>query len=164
MSHDLHTSPVSRSKPWISRFLMVLTSAAFVSGTLALPASAAVTHQTRPSVTTDTPGGDQDHCPVAILCGGAGGDGGNGPDPNREPGGGAYGPNTCKPGYVWADSFDGDSRCVTPADRQAFHDRNPHRQPGGGAYGPSTCEPGYVWRERFDGDTECVTPGERWNR
>jgi hypothetical protein len=57
-------------------------------------------------------------------------------DPNRQPGGGAYGPYTCKSGFVWRDSYDGDHRCVTPAERKRVHDDNPDRQPGGGAYGP----------------------------
>jgi hypothetical protein len=82
-------------------------------------------------------------------------------NPNRQPGGGAYGPNTCKPGYVWRDKFDGDALCVTPAERDAAHAENPNRQPGGGAYGPNTCKPGYVWRNKFDGDALCVTPAER---
>ncbi|MFA7767802.1 hypothetical protein ACGFNX_40725 [Streptomyces sp. NPDC048723] len=73
----------------------------------------------------------------------------------------AYGPETCLPGYVWRDSYDGDAVCVKPEERQAVHDQNPNRQPGGGAYGPRTCKPGYVWREKWDGDTQCVTPEER---
>ncbi|MET9468111.1 hypothetical protein ABZY44_25615, partial [Streptomyces sp. NPDC006544] len=82
-------------------------------------------------------------------------------NPNRQPGGGAYGPSTCKPGYVWREKWVGDALCVTPAERQRVHDQNPNRQPGGGAYGPSTCKPGYVWREKWVGDTLCVTPAER---
>ncbi|MFF3083828.1 hypothetical protein ACFVRB_02115 [Streptomyces nojiriensis] len=74
---------------------------------------------------------------------------------------GAYGPNTCEPGYVWRDSYDGDALCVTPEERQRVHDANPNRQPGGGASGPSTCKPGYVWRDSYDGDALCVTPEER---
>ena len=34
-----------------------------------------------------------------------------------EPGGGAYGPQTCKQGYVWREAFDGDTVCVTPERR-----------------------------------------------
>jgi hypothetical protein len=45
-------------------------------------------------------------------------------NPNRQPGGGAYGPNTCKPGYVWRNKFDGDALCVTPAERDAAHAKN----------------------------------------
>lgn len=36
------------------------------------------------------------------------------PTLNREPGGGAYGPDTCKQGFVWREAFDGDTICVTP--------------------------------------------------
>ncbi|MFF4646535.1 hypothetical protein [Streptomyces sp. NPDC001389] len=43
---------------------------------------------------------------------GQGGSGGN--NPYRDPNGGAYGPDTCQQGYVWRDSFDGDTVCVTP--------------------------------------------------
>ena len=35
----------------------------------------------------------------------------------REPGGGAYGPMTCKQGWVWREAFDGDAVCVTPERR-----------------------------------------------
>jgi hypothetical protein len=33
-------------------------------------------------------------------------------DPN-----GAYGPNSCKQGFVWREAFDGDVVCVTPGTR-----------------------------------------------
>lgn len=82
-------------------------------------------------------------------------------DPNRQRNGGAYGPYTCKPGFVWRDSYEGDHLCVTPADRKKAHDDNPDRQPGGGVYGPYTCKPGFVWRDSYDGDYACVTPQER---
>lgn len=82
-------------------------------------------------------------------------------DPNRRPGGGAYGPYTCKAGFVWRDSYEGDHLCVTPDERKKAHDDNPDRQPGGGAYGPYTCKPGFVWRDSYDGDYACVTPRER---
>ncbi|MCX5148415.1 hypothetical protein OHB36_16790 [Streptomyces sp. NBC_00320] len=140
MSNHVHTPTRAESKRRISRLMLVLTSAAFIAGSVALPASAAITPQTRSSAKSVLPG---DY------------------DPNRQPGGGAYGPNTCKPGYVWRDAWDGDTLCVTPAQRQATHDENPNRQPGGGAYGPSTCKPGYVWREAWDGDTLCLTPAQR---
>jgi hypothetical protein len=35
----------------------------------------------------------------------------------RKPGGGVYGPLTCKSGYVWRDAWDGDGVCVTPETR-----------------------------------------------
>ncbi|MFB6478792.1 hypothetical protein ACFCXF_21015 [Streptomyces virginiae] len=63
------------------------------------------------------------------LLGGGGGSGGTGGEagsgrynamhPNRDPNGGAYGPDTCLQGYVWRESYDGDTFCVTPAERDA---------------------------------------------
>ncbi|MFE9634316.1 hypothetical protein [Streptomyces sp. NPDC006463] len=83
---------------------MALTSAAFVSGAVALPASAATTPESQPST-------------VSLR---------SDDNPNREPG--AYGPNTCNPGYVWRDSYDGDALCVTPAERAKGQliDNGPH--------------------------------------
>lgn len=79
--------------------------------------------------------------------------------------GGAYGPDTCRQGYVWREAFPGDHVCVTPKTRsQAAYDNSqaPYRRnPGGGAYGPDTCRQGYVWREAFSGDHVCVTPQTR---
>ncbi|MFG2879935.1 hypothetical protein ACGFYU_33820 [Streptomyces sp. NPDC048337] len=129
MTRDLH-------KRRVLRVGMALTAAAFVSGAIALPASAATPH----------------HSPVTGI---------GSKDPHRQRGGGVYGPNTCVPGYVWRDSYEGDSKCVTPAEHERVQAKNPHRQPGGGAYGPLTCMPGYVWRDSFDGDGLCVTPEER---
>lgn len=40
-------------------------------------------------------------------------------DPN-----GAYGPQSCKSGFVWREAFDGDAVCVTPARRQATWQQN----------------------------------------
>jgi hypothetical protein len=42
----------------------------------------------------------------------------------RQPGGGAYGPLTCKPGYVWREAFVGDGVCVTPDRRQETWNEN----------------------------------------
>ncbi|MFF1560844.1 hypothetical protein [Streptomyces sp. NPDC058279] len=142
MSHDVHT-PAATLRPQrrISRFVMPIASAVVISGAIALPASAAI--HSPPS------------SPVSIVA--------DDNNPFVQHGGGAYGPQTCQQGFVWRDSFDGDTQCVTPAERQVAHDQNPNRQPGGGAYGPHTCKPGYVWREKFDGDTLCVTPQERHN-
>ncbi|WP_327364308.1 hypothetical protein [Streptomyces sp. NBC_01296] len=140
MSYHRPSPTATQSKRRISRSMMVFASAAFITGGIALPATAAIAPQTQTSVTSLPSDGS---------------------NPHRQPGGGAYGPDTCMPGYVWRDSFDGDTLCVTPTARQRVHDQNPHRQPGGGAYGPSTCMPGYVWREKFKGDTLCVTPAER---
>ncbi|WP_157778801.1 hypothetical protein [Massilia violaceinigra] len=83
----------------------------------------------------------------------------------REPGGGAYGPNTCRSGFVWREAFDGDAVCVPPASRtrarasnaQAGARANPARI----AYGPNTCQSGFVWREADDVDWVCVSPAAR---
>ncbi|WP_406511213.1 hypothetical protein OG851_01260 [Streptomyces sp. NBC_00161] len=142
MSYHRPSPTATQSKRRISRSMMVFASAAFITGGIALPATAAIAPQTQTQTSVKSLPSD-------------------GSNPHRQPGGGAYGPDTCMVGYVWRDSFDGDTLCVTPAARQKVHDQNPHRQPGGGAYGPSTCMPGYVWREKFKGDTLCVTPAER---
>jgi uncharacterized protein YkwD len=42
----------------------------------------------------------------------------------REPNGGAYGPLTCKSGWVWREAFDGDGVCVTPQRRQETWQQN----------------------------------------
>ncbi|MFG2879933.1 hypothetical protein ACGFYU_33810 [Streptomyces sp. NPDC048337] len=180
MSYDLH----ARSKRRIARLALALTSAAFVSGAIALPASAATAPAARPSVVgvlSDTPPDDVDfggggapepYIPPSSARGGDGGSGGkdlggiggNGgdhdPSSHRDPHG-AYGPTSCEQGYVWRDSYDGDNLCVTPGERQEAHDGRVNREPGGGAYGPSTCKQGYVWRDSYDGDNLCVTPAER---
>lgn len=62
-----------------------------------------------------------------------------------------FGPETCKPGYVWREACGpNDHVCVTGAVRaQAAADNSlaASRRVGNGAYGPDTCRPGYVWRE-----------------
>ncbi|MEV7442384.1 hypothetical protein AB0O22_14660 [Streptomyces sp. NPDC091204] len=140
MSHVVPTPTATPPRRRTARFLLPVASAAVICGAVALPASAAVA--------------DAPRSPVGIRAD-------VDPNPHRQPGGGAYGPDTCQPGYVWRDSFDGDSYCVTPATRDWNHSINPYRQPGGGAYGPSTCMSGYVWREKWEGDVKCVTPEER---
>lgn len=40
------------------------------------------------------------------------------PASTRQPGGGAYGPNTCKQGYVWREAYANDVVCVVPGSRQ----------------------------------------------
>lgn len=45
---------------------------------------------------------------------------------HRSPNGGAYGPNTCRSGYVWRDAFNGDGVCVVPAVRDQAHYDNAH--------------------------------------
>ncbi len=79
----------------------------------------------------------------------------------RNPGGGPYGPDTCRQGYVWREVIPSDHVCVTPAVRtqaqqdnsQATNRRNPARF----VYGPNTCKQGYVWREADASDWVCVT-------
>src|ERR1700704_14093 len=46
------------------------------------------------------------------------------------PGGGAYGPLTCKSGYVWREGFDGDGVCVPPDRRQETLNQNAVPQAG----------------------------------
>lgn len=79
--------------------------------------------------------------------------------------GGAYGPDTCKDGFVWRDAFPDDHVCVTPGERTKARKQNAkanlRRSPTGGAYGPDTCRQGYVWRDGEEGDHVCVTPAER---
>ncbi|WP_329391384.1 hypothetical protein OG625_40310 (plasmid) [Streptomyces sp. NBC_01351] len=155
MSHTTHRPRHTRPTRRTSRYLLAFASAAFISGAIAIPASAA-TAPTAPSavasVLTDIPGtnddtteyggntGQKDSGSVyddeygdfigGGIIGGNGGNGGSGGnDDTTEYGGNAGG--------------------------------NPHRDPAGGAYGPDTCKQGYVWRESFDGDTQCVTPAER---
>lgn len=76
-----------------------------------------------------------------------------------------YGPYTCKQGFVWRDSYNGDTVCVTPQDRTEAATQNgfaaSHRSANGGAYGPDTCLQGYVWRETKPSDHVCVIPSER---
>lgn len=77
----------------------------------------------------------------------------------------AYGPDTCKTGYVWRGAIPSDHVCVTSRVRDLTAAENAradrHRQPGGGAYGPNTCKVGYVWREAYQGDVVCVTSAVR---
>ncbi|MFC9296682.1 hypothetical protein ACFTWH_16050 [Streptomyces sp. NPDC057011] len=134
-----------QAKRCVLRAGMALTSAAFVSGAIALPASAATAPVTRPSVLdvlSDTASGGEDFDfggmgdPGIIRGeGGAGGEGGD--------------------GIIWGKGGAGGS----PGD--GYDPKNPWRNPRGGAYGPNTCLQGYVWRDSYDGDTFCVTPGER---
>lgn len=78
--------------------------------------------------------------------------------------GGAYGPDTCSPGYVWRQANPNDHVCVLPQTRdQAAYDNSQaaNRINPNGAFGPDTCDQGYVWREAFPGDHVCVTPETR---
>ena len=77
----------------------------------------------------------------------------------------SFGPNTCKPGFVWREADDWDWVCVPPAVRQLARADNAQaaarRNPGGGPFGPDTCIQGFVWREAFPGDHVCVLPATR---
>lgn len=76
----------------------------------------------------------------------------------------AYGPDTCRNGYVWRDAAPGDHVCVRPASRSRAAAENAAAASlidPLGAYGPYTCINGYVWREAFRGDVVCVTPPRR---
>ncbi|MGW7455277.1 hypothetical protein [Streptomyces sp. NPDC054787] len=139
MSHTTHRPRHTRPTRRTSRYLLAFASAAFISGAIAVPATAATT-PTAPSqvadVLTDIPGTNDDTAEyggntgqkdsgkvynnehgdfIGGLIGGNGGSAGN--NPNRDPAGGAYGPDTCKQGYVWRESFVGDTECVTPEER-----------------------------------------------
>jgi hypothetical protein len=80
-----------------------------------------------------------------------------------------YGPDTCKPGFVWREAFPDDHVCVQhgpglPDIRKQTADENaaaPGLRAGGGVYGPDTCKQGYVWRETRPADHVCVTPRSR---
>jgi hypothetical protein len=41
-----------------------------------------------------------------------------------QPGGGAYGPNTCRLGFVWREAFPADLVCVTPKIRTLVAEEN----------------------------------------
>ena len=71
-----------------------------------------------------------------------------------------YGPNVCKPGYVWRAADGSDYVCVTSATRAQTAAENAraalHRISGN-----DKCVKGFVWREAFIGDHVCVTPASR---
>jgi hypothetical protein len=76
----------------------------------------------------------------------------------------AYGPDTCRTGYVWREANPFDRVCVRPASRTRAAEENVlalSRIDPAGAYGPFTCVAGFVWREAFPGDAVCVTPSRR---
>jgi hypothetical protein len=76
----------------------------------------------------------------------------------------AYGPDTCRTGYVWREAQPLDHVCVVPSSRNRARQENLSafsRIDPGGAYGPFSCIAGFVWREAFPGDAVCVTPSRR---
>ena len=83
----------------------------------------------------------------------------------RQPGGSAYGPDTCRSGFVWREAFSGDHVCVPPATRTQSQQDNSHAaeraNPARIAYGPNTCVSGYVWREADTMDYVCVQASTR---
>ena len=78
---------------------------------------------------------------------------------------GAYGPDTCRQGFVWREAYAGDHTCVRPSERTRTTIDNRQASDRVSAtdrtYGDATCRQGYVWRESYVGDTTCVTPAER---
>ena len=87
--------------------------------------------------------------------------GGNAATMSRLP----YGPDTCKPGFVWREAIQKDRVCVTPASREQARSDNALRTSRVSrtdrSSGPDTCIPGYVWREAVPSDRVCVTPQVR---
>ena len=76
----------------------------------------------------------------------------------------AFGPDTCRTGYVWREAQPFDHVCVRPASRTRPAQENLaalSRIDPAGAYGPFSCIVGYVWREAYPGDAVCVTPARR---
>lgn len=76
----------------------------------------------------------------------------------------AFGPDTCRTGYVWREAQPFDRVCVRPASRSRVQQENLlalSRIDPAGAYGPFSCIAGYVWREAYPGDAVCVTPARR---
>ncbi len=75
-----------------------------------------------------------------------------------------YGPEQCKPDFVWRAAFAGDKVCVSGKVRTQFAQDNAQaaqRRAPSGAYGPNTCTTGYVWREAGSNDQVCVTGAVR---
>jgi hypothetical protein len=62
------------------------------------------------------------------------------PDNNRQPDGGAYGPMTCQPGFVWREAFDGDTACVT-VDRRTESKNQTATAPKQSPYTPAPAQP-----------------------
>lgn len=76
----------------------------------------------------------------------------------------AYGPDTCRTGYVWREASPFDHVCVRPSSRTLVAQENAvalSRIDPAGAYGTFTCINGFVWREAFAGDVVCVVPARR---
>lgn len=74
-----------------------------------------------------------------------------------------YGVDTCKQGYVWRNTFDGDHVCVSVASRSqaASDNREAVSRWTGGSFGLKTCIAGFVWREASPSDQVCVSGAVR---
>jgi hypothetical protein len=69
----------------------------------------------------------------------------------------AVGAPACPSGLVWAEQWEGDTRCVSVSERN-LNRKNRGLPPVGTV---AQCRPGLVWAEEWEGDTRCVTPSER---
>jgi hypothetical protein len=63
----------------------------------------------------------------------------------------------CPSGLVWAERWDGDTKCVSVSERNL--NRSNRNKPAVGTV--AKCRPGLVWAEEWEGDTRCVTVSER---
>jgi hypothetical protein len=63
----------------------------------------------------------------------------------------------CPTGLVWAEQWEGDTRCVSVSERNL--NRKNRGLPAVGTV--EQCRTGLVWAEEWEGDTRCVTPSER---
>lgn len=63
----------------------------------------------------------------------------------------------CPTGLVWAERWEGDTKCVSVSERNL--NRKNRGLPAVGTV--AQCRPGLVWAEEWEGDTRCVTPAER---
>lgn len=65
--------------------------------------------------------------------------------------------SACPSGLVWAEQWDGDTRCVSVSERNL--NRKNRGLPAVGTV--AKCRSGLVWAEEWEGDTRCVTVSER---
>ena len=69
----------------------------------------------------------------------------------------AWAAAACPSGLVWAERWEGDTRCVSVSERNL--NRKNRGLPAVGTV--AKCRPGLVWAEEWGGDTRCVTVSER---
>ena len=67
-----------------------------------------------------------------------------------------FGPEQCKPGFVWREAFPGDHVCVTGATRSQVVSDNSQAAARKQA-GIDWCVSGFVWREAAPSDHVCVS-------